>query len=101
MCHFAIGTWVHLDVGHFISKQNQMTAYAEAPAKNANGGLINVPGSTGEAGFRGNPRSHMPWNSGRLPLLSLAPKPSFVLTGYQASWPGSMEVVFIYLDLFM
>lgn len=65
-----------------MSKQNQMTAQSEAPAKNANTG---EHWGTGSGGLW----SHMLWNSGRPQLLSLASQPSFVLVGYQAREHGS------------
>lgn len=79
-----------------------MTASSEAPAKNANGGLYALEQYALEhwgnwvCGKPQKPCSVEFWEA-----TTSFPKPSFVLPGYQPSCPGSMEVVFIYLDLFM
>lgn len=76
-----------MDGGHFVSKQNPMTTWSVAPARNANVGLINVPWGTGGKGVMGSRRSHVPWTPEA--TLGLDPRALLALTRYGAREHGS------------
>lgn len=77
----------YLDGGHCVSKQNPVTTWSVAPARNANVGLINVPWGTGERGVMGSSRSDLPWNPEA--TLCLDPRAFLPLTRYGAREHGS------------